>query len=142
MLTHRKKQFIVHYISDIERNGTRAAKEAGYSPKTAYSQANRLLKDVDVKAEIARLDSIACAESKITKENALKMLWSQAQDTNNKPNDRIRAVEVLSKIKKWHKDSDGNRIAVFQQIEKDMRDTSKSVMKEVRDCDTLNTRHA
>lgn len=36
-------------------NGTEAAKAAGFSKKTAYSAANRLLKNVDVKALIAQL---------------------------------------------------------------------------------------
>ena len=38
------------------RNGTEAAKRANYSPKTAYSQAERLLRNVEVQRRIAELE--------------------------------------------------------------------------------------
>lgn len=49
-LTDKKKLFADHYL--VELNATEAAKKAGYSEKTAYSQGCRLLKDVDVRAYI------------------------------------------------------------------------------------------
>jgi len=45
--------FIEAYVSN-GGNATQAAKAAGYSKKTAYSAGGRLLKDVEVTAEIAR----------------------------------------------------------------------------------------
>ena len=47
-LTSKQKQFANEYL--IDRNCTQAAIRAGYSPKTAYSQGQRLLKKVEVKA--------------------------------------------------------------------------------------------
>ena len=44
------QRFVIEYPKDL--NGKRAAERAGYSPKTAYSQAGRLLKRVDVQAAI------------------------------------------------------------------------------------------
>lgn len=50
MLTPKKKRFSDEYLVDC--NATQAAIRAGYSEKTAYSQGQRLLKDVDVAAYI------------------------------------------------------------------------------------------
>lgn len=49
-LTLKQKAFADNYI--ISGNATDAAKKAGYSEKTAYSQGNRLLKNVEVLAYI------------------------------------------------------------------------------------------
>lgn len=48
----RKTVFVEAYIAN-GGNATEAAKEAGYSRKTAYSQGQRLLKDVEISAQIA-----------------------------------------------------------------------------------------
>ncbi len=50
MLTPQKKLFIAEYPKDL--NATQAAIRAGYSEKTAASQGQRLLKDVEVRAAI------------------------------------------------------------------------------------------
>ncbi len=52
MLTPKKKLFIAEYQKDL--NATQAAIRAGYSKKTAKSQGQRLLTDVDVKKSIAK----------------------------------------------------------------------------------------
>ena len=49
-LTPKKILFAAEYIIDL--NATQAAIRAGYSEKTAYSQGQRLLKDVEVQALI------------------------------------------------------------------------------------------
>lgn len=48
----RHEKFINEYIKNGLGNGTQAAINAGYSKKTAYSQANRLLKNAEIKAAI------------------------------------------------------------------------------------------
>lgn len=48
MLTEQKKQFARNYIAN-GGNATQAALKAGYSKKSAYSQGQRLLKDVEIK---------------------------------------------------------------------------------------------
>lgn len=55
-ISAREKSFCYHYVADPERNGTQAAKKAGYSPATAGSQANRLLKRAHVLEEIHSLE--------------------------------------------------------------------------------------
>ena len=51
-LNERQRQFVNEYVVDY--NATQAAKRAGYSTKTAYSQGQRLLKHVEVSKAIAQ----------------------------------------------------------------------------------------
>ena len=53
MLTNRNRAFCREYVKDW--NATRSAAAVGYSEKTAYSIGSRLLKKVEVAAEISRL---------------------------------------------------------------------------------------
>lgn len=48
----RRKAFVQAYLTN-NHNATRAAITAGYSPKTAYSAGERLLRDVEVSRELA-----------------------------------------------------------------------------------------
>lgn len=50
MMTPKKRRFVEEYLKDL--NATQAAKRAGYSERTARSQGERLLTDVDVQAAI------------------------------------------------------------------------------------------
>ena len=47
----RKKKFVESFVAN-GGNATQAGIDAGYSPKTAYSQGARLLKDVEILAQI------------------------------------------------------------------------------------------
>ena len=114
MLTRKKIEFIKYYIRTL--NASESARLAGYSRRTARSQGSRLLTDVDVKYEIEKGIKLLSRENKISKENVLKKLWDIANNDEAKENDRIRALEVVSKINKYHKDNDTNKIAIFQQI--------------------------
>ena len=60
MFTAQKQKFCEAYLE--KGNATEAAKIAGYSEKTAYSQGGRLLKDVECKAYIQ--ERLNKAESK------------------------------------------------------------------------------
>lgn len=52
-MTDRQECFCREYILDY--NGTQAAKRAGYSEKSAYSQAGRLLKNAEILARVREL---------------------------------------------------------------------------------------
>ena len=52
-LTPKQEKFCVEYLVDL--NATQAAIRAGYSEKTAYSQGQRLLKDVEIENRIREL---------------------------------------------------------------------------------------
>ena len=47
MLNDRQQLFVTEYVKDM--NATKAAERAGYSKRTAYSQGQRLLKNVEIK---------------------------------------------------------------------------------------------
>ncbi len=47
----KQQRFAEEYV--VDHNATQAAKRAGYSPRTAYSQGQRLLKHVEVQTAIA-----------------------------------------------------------------------------------------
>jgi len=51
VITDKQKAFADHYLAN-GGNATKAAKSAKYSPKTAYSQGQRLLKNAEVKKYI------------------------------------------------------------------------------------------
>lgn len=68
----RRTRFIKEYL--IDQNATRAAIAAGYSEKTAYSQGNRLLKNAEIKAEIAKFLTKTCDKLEISVEKVLEGL--------------------------------------------------------------------
>jgi len=72
-VTGKRKQrievFCRAYIIDL--NATSAAKQAGYSEKTAYSQGHDLLKKPEVMARIAELQKKQCDKLDITAERVL-----------------------------------------------------------------------
>ena len=137
MLTRRKKLFIDEYI--ISLNATESAKKAGYSERTAYSQGSRLLKNVEVKTEIDRIMNASAKENKITKDNALKKLWDIVNDSNSKEADRIRAIEVISKLRKWTKEANINPMAIFQQIQAKETEKPDSILEVSKRFSTNNT---
>ena len=67
-LNAMQERFCQEYAADARSNATRAAIVAGYSEKTAYSQASRLLKSVEVKARVRELRQCALEASGYDKE--------------------------------------------------------------------------
>ena len=53
MLNDRQQLFVTEYVKDM--NATKAAERAGYSKRTAYSQGQRLLKNVEIKNAVDEL---------------------------------------------------------------------------------------
>ncbi|EOT1891487.1 terminase small subunit [Citrobacter freundii] len=71
-LTDKQELFAREYLKDL--NATQAAIRAGYSEKTARSQANRLLTNVDIENRIAELKSVRNEEVGIDAAYVLKRL--------------------------------------------------------------------
>lgn len=69
-LTPKQELFIAEYLTDL--NATRAAIAAGYSAKTAESQAARLLVNVKVAAVIAEKQGKRLAKLEITADRVLQ----------------------------------------------------------------------
>lgn len=117
-MTNKQKRFAEEYL--IDANATQAAIRAGYSQKTAYSQGERLLKNVDVKKwideQLANMqgDTIADAEevmkyltsvlrgsseSEIVVVEGIGDGCSTARKLQKAPDekDKLRAAELLGK---------------------------------------------
>lgn len=102
-LTPKKQAFCEYYIQT--QNATEAAKKAGYSEKTAYSQGSRLLKGADVAEYIkARMDEQSAALI-ATSDEVLRFLTSTMRgevkdqfDLDPSLADRLKAAEDLMKI--------------------------------------------
>lgn len=71
-LTEKQQRFVEEYLIDL--NATQAAIRAGYSEKTAYSQAERLLRNVEVQSAIVEAKSNRSDRTKITQDRVLKEL--------------------------------------------------------------------
>ena len=110
-MTDKQKLFCKEYLVDL--NATQAAIRAGYSEKTAYSQGQRLLKDVEIQEEIQKLMNKRSDKVEITAENVLNDILDirdlckensviEDSDGNLKVNrdavnSRIKANELLGK---------------------------------------------
>ena len=71
-----QRRFCREYVLDW--NGTQAAIRAGYSSKTAGSQAHDLLKKPEIRAEIGRLERAAAEKLEIEHTDLLRRLWDIA----------------------------------------------------------------
>ena len=80
-------------------NATQAAKEAGYSDRTAYAQASRLLRNVKVDTRIRELQAAAAKRSEITADRVLEMLMDSYHDAKAamQHGPAVRAAELLGK---------------------------------------------
>ena len=99
-LTDKKKAFCREYVKDW--NATQAAIRTGYSPKIAYSQGQRLLKDVEARTEIDRLSADIAAQNDVELGEIISGLRAIAfapEDALVNNSDRLRALELLGKYK-------------------------------------------
>ena len=71
-LTPKRARFVEEYLIDL--NATQAAIRAGYSERTAYSQGQRLLKDVDVASALTQARTARSKRTEITQDMVLKEL--------------------------------------------------------------------
>lgn len=76
-LTPKQQLFVNEYL--VDKNATRAAKAAGFSAKTAYSQGQRLLKHVEVAGAIEKglKAQVAAAEKRAEAAGLSKERWLQ-----------------------------------------------------------------
>lgn len=121
-MTDKQKRFCDEYLIDC--NATQAAIRAGYSPKTANEQGNRLLTNVSVKAYIdERLEQLhtkktADAQEVMEyltsvmrgehKEQTLALCgdgMQEIQDIDVSAKDRIKAAELIGKRYGMFKDA-------------------------------------
>jgi phage terminase small subunit len=73
-LTPKQAQFVREYLIDL--NATQAAIRTGYSAKTAYSQGQRLLRDVEIAKALAEAQAARSERTEITADMVLQELWA------------------------------------------------------------------
>ncbi len=89
--------FVKNYI--IDHNATRAAKLAGYSEKTAYSQGNRLLKNVEIKKLIEDEEAKIAKRLEISAANVLKEL---AKIAFSNVTDYVKISNYLGRLERYN----------------------------------------
>ncbi len=75
-LTAKQERFVREYL--INTNATQAARQAGYSEKTAYSQGQRLLKHVEVLDALRSGFEKAAKDLDLSAERVLRGLFEEA----------------------------------------------------------------
>lgn len=99
-LNEMQAAFVREYLIDL--NCTQAAIRAGYSPKTAYSQGQRLLKSVEIRASIDAAMEKRAVRTQISADDVLRELIGIATaDTNELVEHRLCCCRFC-----W---GDGNR---------------------------------
>lgn len=95
LMNERQKRFCEHYAADP--NATRAAIAAGYSPKTARKQGQRLLTNVDIVTYLSKLTEETFSKN-IATLSEIRSFWSDVfRDPAQKTADRLKASELLVK---------------------------------------------
>lgn len=94
-MNERQRRFCEAYAAC--GNAAQAAREAGYSEKTARSQGQRLLTDVDILKYVRELQD-ETATARIASMKQVKAFWSDVMhDPTEKTADRLRAGELLAR---------------------------------------------
>lgn len=93
----RQRRFAVEYLVDF--NATRAARRAGYSPRTAYSQGSRLLKIVEVQGALGEGTADMRERARVTQEDVLNALLDthRLAVKNGNYGAAVRALELFGK---------------------------------------------
>lgn len=92
----RRARFAEYYR--MSGNATDAAKKAGYSERSAYSQGERLLKNAEVLEYIQKLESKEKEERILNSSDRKVLLSDIARDEMNDPTARIKAIDTLNKM--------------------------------------------
>lgn len=97
-LTEKQKKFANEYLKDL--NATKAAERAGYAKKTAGSQGNRMLKNVEIKNEIEKKMKEREKRTEVTQDKVIKELAAIAF---------ARASDYAKVVSRKIKDSESGR---------------------------------
>lgn len=118
-MTERQRKFCDSYI--ICGNATQAAKVAGYSPKTAYSSGQRLLKNAEIN-DFLKSYYKSEAKSLIASVEQIAEFWTATMtDETERITARLRASEDLARLK-------GVFPAAFASTDGETEDESASVI--------------
>lgn len=121
-MTDQQELFAIEYVRLGCKNATQAAKNAGYSEKTARSQASDLLTIPDIRKKVDELKSQVAQEVRdkfaIEVSGAFDVLTGIMNDPDAKDADRIKcATEILDRagfITKNEVTVDSNMVFSFE----------------------------
>lgn len=94
-MNQRKRAFCEAYL--ISGNATDAAREAGYSPRSARSIGQRLLTFDDMREYLERRNQEISAVNTAQMEEVRQFWTATMRDENMKPADRLKVSELLAK---------------------------------------------
>ena len=94
MLKEKHEKFCASYV--IGRNATAAAKEAGYSEKSAYNQGYELLKRADIQERLEELETEYNTDVDVISE--LEKQYEAAKVNGNGAT-ALKALELLSRVR-------------------------------------------
>lgn len=117
-LNEKQYRFVQEYIVDY--NATQAAIRAGYSPKTAYSNGQRLLKHAEVQAAIKEIQDKATDKAIVDRNMVLAGLLKEAEFKGQGASHaaRVSAWEKIGKTMGMFIDKTENNTNI--QIEKEL----------------------
>lgn len=102
-LNSKQQKFIDEYLIDM--NATKAAERAGYSQKTAYSQGQRLLKNVEILTEVQRRQAASSNNAQKTRDDIIEDLERVVNKflmAGNLTTNALKAIDMLNKMKGWY----------------------------------------
>ena len=118
-MSMKMKEFIRYYV--ITKNITEAARQAGYSYRSARSAGQRCMHNVEVKKEIARILAEKVAEYQITKQQ-YEHQTLDLHKSEKQRNVKARYWELLGKAKGFIKPEGTQNIALFNQLGKELQE--------------------
>lgn len=127
-LSLKRQDFIRYYV--LTKNATESAKQSGYSPKSAYSTGQRLLKNAEIVKEIERLCIERAKEYQLTKEQYIKKTYDLHKEEGHS-NVKARYWELLGKAKGFIKPEGTQNIALFGELTKALQESYER-MKEAQ----------
>ena len=125
-LNDKQRRFVNEYLIDL--NATQAAIRAGYSPKTAYSHGDRLLKDIEIKKLIGERMSDREQRTEITQDRVLQELAKLAFLDIRKAFDSDGALKGIHELD----DDTAAAVAGLDVIEMSSEDDKTCRLKKVK----------
>lgn len=124
-LNAKQQAFIQEYLKDF--NATKAAIRAGYSEQTAYSQGQRLLKNVEVNKKIE--EEMGKLRERMAKDSnkAYALLWKQLDEVEELLRKHEQAKTELNRLSKYKAEAE-RRLA---KIDEEDKETRASISKEI-----------
>jgi len=144
MITPKKRKFSKEYLIDL--NATKAADRSGFSKKTAYSQGQRLLKDVEVQKLIQKEMEKRSKRTKINQDRVLKELAMigfsdlrnyvdieketgviRAKTFEEMPEGESRVIQSIEENRAIKEDAKGEQVTVYDKIKFKLHDKLKAL---------------